>query len=167
MIQGIHFLLTLVTTSVRSQLSLQAENAALRNQLFLYRKSGQRPRIRPTDRLLWCFIAKFWAGWRTALYVVQPRTVTSWQKKRFRDYWRALSQSAKPGRPRILRELRKLIQRMWEANPKWGSPKIVAELAMLGIEVANELHQRELEIINMIYCHVLSRDELVAIIGLG
>ena len=136
MIQLIHFLLTLVTTSVRSRLSLQAENAALRNQLFLYRKSAQRPGIRPTDRLLWCFIAKFWAGWRTALYVVQPRTVTSWQKKRFRDYWRALGQSAKPGRPRISRELRKLIQRMWEANPTWGSPKIVAEIAMPGIEVA-------------------------------
>lgn len=103
---------------------------------FCCRKSGQRPRIRPTDRLLWCFIAKFWAGWRTALYFVQPRTVTTWQKKRFRDDWRALSQSAKPGRPRISRELRKLIQRMWEANPTWGSPRIVAELAMPGIEVA-------------------------------
>jgi hypothetical protein len=68
MIRLIQFLLTLVTTSVRSWLSLQAENAALRNQLSLYRKSGQRPRIRPADRLFWCFIAKFWAGWRTALY---------------------------------------------------------------------------------------------------
>jgi nicotinamidase-related amidase len=29
-----------------------------------------------------------------------------------------------------------------------------------------ELHQRELEIINMIYCHVLSRDELVTLMGL-
>ena len=38
-------LLILVTTSVRSRLSLQAENAALRNQLYLYRKSGQRPRF--------------------------------------------------------------------------------------------------------------------------
>ena len=25
---------------------------------------------------------------------------------------------------------------MWEANPTWGSPKIVAELAMLGVYVA-------------------------------
>ena len=24
---------------------------------------------------------------------------------------------------------------MWGANPTWGSPKIVAELAMLGIDV--------------------------------
>ncbi len=85
---------------------------------------------------IWCFIAGFWVGWRAALYFVQPRTVTTWQKKRFRDYWRALSQSAKPGRPRISPELRKLIVRMWEANPTWGSPKIVAELAMLGIDVA-------------------------------
>jgi len=109
MVRLIQFILTLGATSVRSRLSLQAENAALRNQLFLYRKSGQRPRIKPADRLLWCFIAKFWAGWREALYFVQPRTVTTWQKKRFRDYWRALSQSAKPGRPRISRELRNLI----------------------------------------------------------
>ena len=130
------FILMLVTTSVRSRLSLQAENAALRNQLFLYRKSGQRPRIKPAARLLWCFIAKFWARWRTALYFVQPRIVTTWQKKRYRDYWRELSQSAKPGRPRISGELRKLIRRMWEANPTWGSPKIVAEFAMLGIDVA-------------------------------
>ena len=130
------FLLTLVTTPVRSRLSLQAENAALRNQLYLYRKSGQRPRISPADRLLWSFIAKFWSGWRAALYFVQPRTVTTWQRKRLRDYWCALSQSAKPGRPRISRELKKLIERMWEANPTWSSPKIVAELAMLGIDVA-------------------------------
>ena len=68
MIQLIHFLLTLVTTSVRSRLSLQTENATLRNQLYLYRRSGQRPGIRPADRLLWCFIAKFWAGWRAVLY---------------------------------------------------------------------------------------------------
>ena len=91
MIRLIQFTLTLATTSIRSRLSLQAENAALRNQLFLYRESGQRPRIKPADRLLWCFIAKFWADWREALYFVQPRTVTAWQKKRFRDYWRAQS----------------------------------------------------------------------------
>jgi len=108
----------------------------LRNQLYLYRRSGQRPSIRPADRLLWCFIAKFWEGWRAALYFVQPRTVTTWQKKRFRDYWRVLSHSTKTGRPQISPELRKLIGRMWEANPTWGAPKIVAELAMLGIDVA-------------------------------
>jgi hypothetical protein len=33
------------------------------------------------------------------LYFVQPRTVLEWQKKRFRDYWRALSRAGRPGRP--------------------------------------------------------------------
>ncbi len=45
MVRLIQFVLTLVITSVRSRLSLQTENAALRNQLSLYRTSGKRPRI--------------------------------------------------------------------------------------------------------------------------
>ena len=136
MIRLIQFILILVTTSARSRLSLQAENAALRHQLSVYQKSENRPRIRAADRLLWSVMSRLWSGWRAALFFVQPRTVMTWQKKRFRDYWRALSQSNKPGRPRISPELRKLIRRMWEANPTWGSPRIVAELAMLGIDAS-------------------------------
>jgi putative transposase len=67
---------------------------------------------------------------------VQPRTVMAWQKKRFRDYWRQLSQSGKPGRPAIAKEVRELIQDMWRSNPTWGSPRIVGELRKLGITVA-------------------------------
>ena len=33
-------------------------------------------------------------------------------------------------------DLRNLIRRMWQANPAWGSPRLVAELHKLGIEVA-------------------------------
>ncbi|MGB5493361.1 MAG: integrase core domain-containing protein [Sedimenticolaceae bacterium] len=68
--------------------------------------------------------------------IVQPRTVVVWQKKRFREYWHALSQSNAPGRPPISPELRELFGRMWKANPTWGLPRIVAEIAKLGIEVA-------------------------------
>jgi hypothetical protein len=38
--------------------------------------------------------------------------------------------------PAIARELRDLIRKMSEANPIWGSPRIVGELRKLGIEVA-------------------------------
>ena len=58
----IQFMLILVSSSVRSRLSLQAENAALRHQLSVYRKSGQRPRIRPADRLLWSVMSRLWSG---------------------------------------------------------------------------------------------------------
>jgi putative transposase len=62
--------------------------------------------------------------------------VIAWQKKRFRDYWRHLSQSGTPGRPAIAKEVRDLIQDMWRSNPIWGSPRIVGELRKLGINVA-------------------------------
>ena len=47
-----------------------------------------------------------------------------------------MSQSGKPGRPNISKEVRELIQDMWRANPTWGSPRIVGELQKLGINVA-------------------------------
>jgi len=66
-------------------------------------------------------------------------------KRRFREYWRALSQSMRSGRPQIARQLRKLIRRMWQANPTWGSPRIVAELRKLGIDVAKSTVEKYLE----------------------
>jgi hypothetical protein len=47
-----------------------------------------------------------------------------------------LSQSGKPGRPPIDKEVCQLIENMWQANPTWGSPRIVGELRKLGIHVA-------------------------------
>ena len=136
MVRLIQFVLAMLTSSARTRLSLQLEIAALRHQLSMYQRRGRRARIGSSDRLLWCVLAKLWSGWRAALLFVQPRTVTTWQKRRFREYWRALSRSNRPGRPQIAPGLRKLIRRMWNANPTWGSPKIVAELAKLGIDVA-------------------------------
>lgn len=65
---------------------------------------------------------RLWSGWQDALEFVQPRTVIAWQNKRFRDYWQRLSQSAKPGRPTISKEVRELIRDMGRSNPTWGSP---------------------------------------------
>ncbi len=132
----LHFLISFLSFTFRSRLSLQLEVAALRHQLSAYRMKWQRPRIAPPDRLIWSILAKFWSRWRNALFFAQPRTVAHWQKKRFRDYWRELSQDGCPGRRKIAPELRQLIKRMWRFNPTWGSPRIVAELHKLGIEVA-------------------------------
>jgi transposase InsO family protein len=135
MLRLLQFVVSLFTSSLRSRLCLQLEIAALRHQLFVYQYQRRRPRIAAADRLLWSIVARLWSEWRRALFFVQPRTVTLWQKQRFRDYWRRLSQTDE-GRPRIAPELRRLIRRMWQANPAWDSPKIVSELAKLGIDVA-------------------------------
>jgi hypothetical protein len=129
-------LLTSIATWFRSRVSLQLELIALRHQVAVYQQRISRPKLRPADRLLWVWLSRLWPGWQQALEFVQPRTVIAWQKQRFRNYWRRLSQTGKPGRPTIAKEIRKLIQDMWNSNPTWGSPRIVGELRMLGITVA-------------------------------
>jgi transposase InsO family protein len=136
MFQLIQFLLAIGVSAVRTRVSLHIEIAALRHQLALYQRNGHRPQISAADRLIWCLLVKLWSRWCDVIYFVQPRTVVRWQKRRFRDYWRRLSQPDGLGRPAISPELRSLIRRMWTSNPTWGSPKIVAELSKLGIDVA-------------------------------
>lgn len=132
----VYAFLSTVGMLFRSRLSLQAEVIALRHQLTVYHRSVRRPRIRPVDRVLWSWLSRHWARWRDALVFVQPATVIAWQRKRFRDHWRRISQCGKPGRSAISQEIRELIRRMSSANPLWGTPRIVGELAKLGIEVA-------------------------------
>jgi hypothetical protein len=67
--------------------------------------------------------------------VVQPATILRWHRCGFRAYWRWKSQ-ARPGRPKVERELRDLIRRMSEENPLWGAPRIHGELLKLGFQVA-------------------------------
>jgi putative transposase len=95
-----------------------------------------RPHLHATDRLFWAWLSRLWPSWRDALAFVQPRTVIAWQQQRVRNHWRLLSQQGTPGRPAVAPEVRELIQTMWQANPTWGSPRIVGELHKLGIEVA-------------------------------
>jgi putative transposase len=135
MLPVISTLLAFVADLFRSRASLCLENLALRHQLAVYQQTVHRPRLRPTDRLFWGWLSRLWPAWQDALAFVQPRTVIAWQRQRFRDHWRRLSQSGKPGRPAIAQEVRELIQDMWQANPTWGSPRIVGELRKVGIEV--------------------------------
>jgi hypothetical protein len=46
-------LLAFLVAWFRSHRSLQLEILALRHQLAVYQRSVPRPRIQPTDRLLW------------------------------------------------------------------------------------------------------------------
>jgi hypothetical protein len=120
----------------RSHQSLRLENMALRHQLAVYQHTVKRPKRRPWDRLFWVWLSRLWPAWQKALAFVQPRTVIAWQKKRFRDYWRQLIRSGRPGRPTIAKNVIDLIQDMWRSNPMWGSPRIVGELRKLGLNVA-------------------------------
>ena len=131
-----------VHSFLRSRLSLQIEILALRHPLGVYQRSRLRPRLRPMDRLLWVWLSRVWSGWCEALVIVQPGTVVTWHRRRFRQYWAKLTGSGKPGRPAVPREVRDLIRRMSLANPLWGAPRIVGELGKIGIEVAKSTVER-------------------------
>jgi len=119
----------------RSRLSLQIEILALRHQLAVYQRTRARPRLRPADRLLWAWLSRVWSGWQDALVFVKPETVIAWRRRKFRQYWTRLSRSGKPGRPSVPREIRDFVRRMSSANPLWGAPRIVGELAKIGIDL--------------------------------
>lgn len=120
---------------LKSRARFQAENLALRHQLCVYERSVKRPKVKPADRVLWSLLARAWTGWRDALIFVKPDTVIRGQRKRFKEHWRKLSQSGEAGRPPIADEVKELIRTMSSMNPTWGSPRIVGELAKIGITV--------------------------------
>jgi hypothetical protein len=129
-------LLAVISTAARSQLSLQLEVVALRHQLNVYRRSVKRPRIWLGDRILWSWLSRLWPRWREALAFVQPGTVLTWQRRRFREHWARISRHGPPGRPTVSKEIRDLIRRISRANPDRDSPRMVGERGKLGIAVA-------------------------------
>ena len=121
---------------------LALENLALRHQLAVYKRTATRPKLRTTDRLLWVWLARVWAGWRQPLLIVTPETVLRWQRRRFREHWTKLSGRPRVGRPPINAEIVALVRTMAAMNPLWGAPRIHGELMKLGIEVAERTVSR-------------------------
>jgi len=76
--------------------------------------------------MLWAWLARHWARWREVLIFVQPATVLAGQRTRFREHWARLSRRH-AGRPAITQNIRELIREISEANPRWGSPRILGE----------------------------------------
>jgi len=73
-------------------------------------------------------------NWREALMIVKPETLVVWHRKGFRLFWKWKS---KGGRPRLPRNIRRLIAEMAAENPTWGEERVADELALkLGIYVS-------------------------------
>ncbi len=130
------FVLAVLTSPFKSRLRLEAENAALRYQLMVFRRR-LRERVRLTNHDRWFFIQlyRWFPSILSVLTIVRLETLVRWHRAGFRSYWRWKSRSS-GGRPRIDTELRVLIRRISVENPLWGAPRIHGELLKLGFEVA-------------------------------
>ncbi len=129
---------------VRSRPALVAENALLRQQLLILRRSVKRPRCTPTDRAFLVLLASRVRTWRQALLIVQPATLLRWHRQGFRLFWRWKSWAKVSPKPKVAPETITLIQEMAAANRLWGAERIRGELLKLDIRVAKTTVQRHM-----------------------
>ncbi len=121
----------------RSKPELIVENALLRQQLVILRRSVKRPRCSPADRTLLVLLASRLHMWRQSLLVVQPDTLLRWHRELFRRFWQRKSRATAPAhRPPLAPETIALIRQMAVANRTWGAERIRGELLKLHIRVA-------------------------------
>ena len=122
----------------QSHRHLLLENLALRHQLTLLSRSVPKLTFNNSERWFWLALRRCSSDWQRALVIVQPRTVLNWHRLGFRLFWRWKSR-LRTGRHCLDRELVTLINQMWSTNPTWGSKRIQAELAKLGISASDSI----------------------------
>jgi hypothetical protein len=130
--------LSAVRTRFRQRRDLLLEFIVLHHQLAVLQRTGtRRPCFRPSERLFWVLLSRWWANWQRGLIIVQPATVLRWRR---RGLWAILVSGSsgrwRGGRPRISSEVRALIVRMSQENFLWGAPRIHGELLKLGFVVS-------------------------------
>src|SRR6266496_101938 len=112
---------------------LEVENAVLRDQLSVLRRTVKRPELRRRDRVVLAAASGLLPRERWSLFVVSPQTLLRWQRELVRRKWTYRRRPA--GRPPLDPEVRELILRLARENPRWGCVRIQGELRKLGVRV--------------------------------
>src|ERR671937_1019985 len=86
---------------------LEVENAVLRHQLAVLRRTVKRPPLRRRDRLVLAAVASVLPRERWSLFVVSPQTLLRWQRELLRRMWRY--RRRRRGRPSVSSEVRELV----------------------------------------------------------
>jgi putative transposase len=110
MLKWLGILIGTLRSVLKSRRDLALENLAQRQQVAVLKQAHPRPKLSDGDRFFWSLVSRFWSGWRDMLHVVRPDTVVRWHRQGFRYYWRW--KSRRPGRPKMDREVIKLIRRL-------------------------------------------------------
>ena len=74
---------------------------------------------------------------RQIIRIFQPETVLGWHRQLVKRKW-TYNPSGRGGRPRIDRELERLVVRLAQENHDWGYDRIAGELAKLGYTISDE-----------------------------
>jgi transposase len=113
--------------------ALEVENAVLRHQLSVLRRTGKQPGFRRRDRVVLAAASGLLPRERWSAFLVSPQTLLRWQRELVRRKWTYRRRLA--GRPPLEPEVRELILRLARENPRWGCVRIQGELRKLGVRV--------------------------------
>ncbi len=113
--------------------ALEVENAVLRHQLRVLRRSVKRPPFERRDRLLLAAASGLLPRDRWVVFLVSPQTLLRWHRELVRRKWSYRHRS--PGRPPLDPTVRELVLRFARENPRWGCVRIQGELRKLGVPV--------------------------------
>jgi len=124
----------------RSDRDKDIEILALRHQLNVLQRhlDGRRVRFTPAERaFLAALVTSLPRGTiRRLQLLVSPDTILRWHRDLLARRHAQRSRPKRPGRPRTLASIRRLVVRLAHENPGWGYRRIHGELAILGIKVA-------------------------------
>jgi putative transposase len=114
--------------------AVEIENAVLRHQLAVLRRTAGRPRLRRVDRMLLAAASRLLPRDRWSSFLVTPQTLLRWHRELVKRKW-TYRRRRTLGRPPLDPKVRDLIVRLGRENPRWGCVWIQGELRKLGIRV--------------------------------
>ena len=89
MIALIRLALAILASLFKSRARLEAENAALRQQLnVLRRKVAGRVKLTNGDRTFFVWLYRLFPSVLSTLVLIRPETLIRWHREGFRRYWR-------------------------------------------------------------------------------
>ena len=112
---------------------LQLENAVLRHQVRVLRRTVRRPELKDGERVLLAAASRALSRDRWGSFMVTPQSLLRWHRQLVRRKWTYRRRG--PGRPPLDPETTDLIVRLGRENPRWGCVRIQGELRKLGIRV--------------------------------
>ena len=112
---------------------LQLENAILRHQVRVLRRTVRRPDLKDRDRAFLAAASRAISRDRWASFIVTPQTLLRWHRQLVRRKWTYRRRG--PGRPRVDPDVTDLVIRLARENPRWGCVRIQGELRTLGIRL--------------------------------
>jgi len=111
------------------------ELLVLRHQVKVLQRQVKRPRLNRRDRVLLAAASRAMPKTSWTSFIVRPETLLRWHRELVRKKW-TYRRTGHPGRPPVDADVRDLVVRLGQENPRWGYQRIRGELLKLGIRIS-------------------------------